>query len=103
MEFHSKSMERRVVFTLAQHLRDAAAAHHKYEEDMRSKDLDWAGWYAHFLVAKVPRFNSPATENELRFLLIEASKKFTGDDWPERYAEYILKQKGGETNEDARS
>ena len=38
---------------LAELLRDAEAAHGKYEQELGTRDEDWPAWYASYILGKV--------------------------------------------------
>jgi len=73
---------------LTDSLREASEQHGDYETKLLSeRDALWPAWYAAFLVGKHAELGSPAT---LTQLLAKAEKLFPGNDWPEKYAKYIL-------------
>jgi len=46
-------MQQMTVDTLAQLLRDAEAAHVKYEQSLGHADPDWPRWYAEYILDQV--------------------------------------------------
>lgn len=40
---------------LAKLLRDAEAAHGKYEESLGHADKDWPHWYAEYILGQIPQ------------------------------------------------
>jgi len=44
---------------LAELLREAAKAHHAYEQGLAGRDEDWPGWYAAFILERLRSSSSP--------------------------------------------
>lgn len=76
----------RPVATLTAALQSAKTAHTEWEKK-HGKDKDWQGWYA-----KHVSDQTGIRVGRLKSLITEAATIHTGDDWPERYAEYIAKR-----------
>lgn len=68
-------------------LNDAKTAHTAYEKQTGTPDAEWSAWYANHMATTVG-----VSADEIKPLLDEAAKKFTGDNWPEQYATFIVEQ-----------
>jgi len=71
---------------LAAALEAAGAAHHDYETNLLggTRDEQWAGWYAGYVLGRLGDFTSPT---RLTRLLAEASG---GGDWATVAADHVL-------------
>lgn len=69
-------------------LKSAKDAHTQFEQDSGVKDEDWAGWYAEFMSQKL---NGHVSKDRLEDLLLKASTKYTGENWPREYSEFMAK------------
>jgi len=76
-------------------LKEAGRVHHDYEENILGGEFDknWSGWYAAFIIGRLPGIGSPT---KLTRLLKEASeehkKKNQDTDWIEFYSNYLVKK-----------
>ena len=69
-------------------LTEAKRAHHEYETNiLKKRDEHWAGWYAAFILGKIPELKKPS---RITKLLSKASKKHKKGDWTEFYAKYLI-------------
>lgn len=69
-------------------LKSAKDAHTRFEQESGVKDEDWIGWYAEFMSQKL---NGHVSKDSLEDLLLKASTKYTSENWPREYAEFMAK------------
>ncbi len=74
---------------IAAALRAAGAAHHDYESNFLNgqRDVQWAGWYAAYVLGRLGDFTKPA---QLTAWLESAS----GEDWTEAAAVLVRSRLG---------
>ena len=75
-------------------LESASEHHHDYEKNILKgkRDKNWAGWYAGFVMGNIKKLRVHLSISELTNLLEKASKKYEGDNWAKKYAEYIISE-----------
>ena len=77
-------------------LREAAQLHHRVYRITDGVDVDWASWYAEWLVdlSELPRLLGPVSRSELTYLLVhmDAEQRRTGSDepWDEIFARGLV-------------
>lgn len=79
---------------LKDQIKEASEKHHDYETNYLEgqRDKNWAGWYAAFILGRLNEVRNKVTPTRLTTLFEEAAKRFSGENWAEKYADYFIEK-----------